>query len=229
MGYSSQNTYIKNIENVVNASVEVTDNIGNKNKVNCELVNEDPTTGNTNIRYYTYNGKEYVIANTKNDLTAFVNATKGIISQDADKDECIDTCLSFSLYHAVYLQRRNIQDMNLSDACHWKYNQSYYIRSHKTKKQAINTLYNEIINGRVAVLQVTGTKKRSSRHFVTVVGYLRSKYNVNEINEEDLLCIDSWTGDFVTLSYDDKEKRTMYDNNDEYGYRVDVFNRSKWK
>ncbi len=228
-GYNKKNTYTKNINNVTSASVEVYDDIGNMNKVTCELKNEDPTIGNENIRYYTYEGNEYVVANTQNDLTTFVNATRDRISQTADKNECGDTCLSFSYYHAIYLQRRNISDMNLDDACHWKYNQKYDTMTNKTKMDAINILYNEIINGRVAVLQVTGTKKRTTRHFVTVVGYLRSKYNVSEITEEDLLCIDAWTGDFVTLSYDDLEKRTMFDNKDGYGYRVDIFNRSKWQ
>ncbi len=228
-GFSKNSTYTKNISNVTSVSVEAYDSVGNSNKVECELKNEDPTIGNNNIKYFTYEGNEYVIANTQNDLNFFVNATRNRISQNADKEECGDTCLSFSYYHAIYLQRRDISTMNLSDACHWKYNQGYNTIPNKTKEGAINILYNEIINGRVAVLQVTGTQRRNSRHFVTVVGYLRSRYHSSEITEEDLLCIDAWTGDFVTLSFSNLEKRTMYDNKDGYGYRVDIFNRSNWK
>ena len=113
--------------------------------------------------------------------------------------------------------------MNLSDACHYRYRQGYKTISHSTKSAALATIYNEIINGRVSVLQVTGTKARSSRHFVMVAGYLRNKYHPEDITEEDLLCIDAWTGDFVTLSYVNLDKRTMYDNKDGLGYRVDIF------
>ena len=42
------------------------------------------------------------------------------------------------------------------------------------------------------------------------------------LQEEDLLVIDSWNGCFKTLSYTDTSKRTMYDNKDGKGYRLDV-------
>ena len=90
------------------------------------------------------------------------------------------------------------------------------------KQAALKMVHDEILKGNAPVLQVTGTKTRSSRHFVLVVGYRRSKYNASDLVEEDLLVIDSWSGCFSTISYADTSKRTMFDNRDGKGYRVDL-------
>ena len=184
----------------------------------------DPTIGNSHVKYYTYGGVEYVIPNTKNDLTTFEKATCRKISQSANPDECGSACLSFSLYHSAYIQYGNLSTMNENAACHYNYGHlaSVDTKSNATKADALKMVHDEILKGNAPVLQVTGTKARNSRHFVLVVGYKRTKYNVSDLVEEDLLVIDSWTGCFSSLSYSDTSKRTMFDNKDGKGYRVDL-------
>ena len=114
--------------------------------------------------------------------------------------------------------------MNENAACHYNYGHLARVdtRSNATKQAALKMVMEEILKGNAPVLQVTGTKERRSRHFVLVVGYRRSKYNASDLVEEDLLVIDSWTGCYATISYADTSKRTMFDNKDGKGYRVDL-------
>ncbi|MBP5684108.1 MAG: DUF5011 domain-containing protein [Bacilli bacterium] len=227
-GYINSTTYrvIKN--NARSASIQIKDSIGNVSTSTCTVKYMDPTIGNNKVKYYTYKGVEYVIPNTKNDLTTFEKATCHKISQDANVAECGSSCLSFSLYHSAIIQYGSIGEMNENQACHYGYTHLAHIRtlSNPTKKDALKVVYDTILAGGSPVLQVTGTKTRSSRHFFLVVGYRRSKYNASDLVEEDLLCIDSWSGCFSSLSFADTSKRTMFDNKDGKGYRVDLMIRN---
>ena len=224
-GYIGSATYRLNKSNgAKSVKVTVKDSIGNTSTSTCSIKLMDPTIGNNKIKYYTYGGVEYVIPNTRNDLTTFERAVCRRISQSADPDNCGSACLSFSLYHAAYIQFGNLSNMNEKSACNYGYGglASVDTRSNATKQAALKMVHDEILKGNAPVLQVTGTKARNSRHFVLVVGYRRSKYNVSDLVEEDLLVIDSWTGCFSSISYSDTSKRTMFDNKDGKGYRVDV-------
>ena len=224
-GYVGSSTYRLNKSGGVSSvKVQVKDSIGNTSTSKCSVKLMDPTIGNNKIKYYTYNGVEYVIPNTKNELTTFERSTCNRISQSADPENCGSSCLSFSLYHAAYIQYGNISYMNEHSACNYGYGglASIDTRSNATKQDALKMVHDTILNGGTPVLQVTGTKTRSSRHFVLVVGYRRSKYNASDLVEEDLLVIDSWSGCFSTISYADTSKRTMFDNKDGLGYRVDL-------
>ena len=226
--YLDQTSYVKLIKDFKVAKVEVVDEAGNHTTGECTPIKKDPTIGNENIKYYNYGGAEYVIANTKNDLTAFVNATKGRISQSAFSDKndphyyCTSNCLSFSIYHAGYIQVGNLENMDAVKACNWNSIKPMTHTFYQDKEGALEKIYDEITNGNVCVLQVTGTQARNSRHFVLVVGYKREKYSASELTEEDLLTIDSWTGNFCTLSEADRSKRTMFSRAGQ-GYRVDHF------
>ena len=225
--YTSQTSYVKNITDFKKAVVNVVDYAGNSASIKCTSVKKDPTIGNNNIRYYDYNGVEYVIANTKNDLTEFVKQTRGKISQSVFSNpndpnyRCTGQCLGFSQYHAGYLQIGNIYNMNALAACNYNTIKHMVHDFYPTKAGALEKVYNEIFNGNVCVLQVAGGN-RTSRHFVLVVGYNRQKYNASELQEEDLLTIDSWTGNFTTLSSTDYSRRGMFSRGAE-GYRVDYF------
>ncbi len=227
-GYLNSITYRMIKNNAKTVSVQIKDTIGNTSTAKCTVKYMDPTIGNNKIKYYTYNGVEYVIPNTKNDLTSFERATCHKISQDANVSECGSSCLSFSLYHSAVIQYGTIGEMNENKACHYGYTHLAHIRtlSNPTKKDALKVVYDTILAGGAPVLQVTGTKTRSSRHFFLVVGYRRSKYSASDLVEEDLLCIDSWSGCFSSLSYADTSKRTMFDNKDGKGYRVDLMIRN---
>ena len=224
-GFVGSSTYRLNKSNgAKSVKVTVKDSIGNTSTSTCSIKLMDPTIGNSHVKYYTYGGVEYVIPNTKNDLTTFEKATCRKISQSANPDECGSACLSFSLYHSAYIQYGNLSTMNEDAACHYNYGHlaSVDTKSNATKADALKMVHDEILKGNAPVLQVTGTKARNSRHFVLVVGYKRTKYNVSDLVEEDLLVIDSWTGCFSSLSYSDTSKRTMFDNKDGKGYRVDL-------
>ena len=238
--YSISNTYIAGPTSSNNISVDIRDILGNENTIQCSITNNkvinptftvtDPSIGNKNVKYYVYKGVEYVIPITKNDLNTFISRTKNRISQSATTTEnnvhnCETQCLGFAGYHAAFLQNGNISRMTFEDACNYNYTSvaTYKIIFNATKKDALKTVYDEILNGRVSVLQVSGNRERTRRHFYTVVGYRRDKFFASNLSEEDLLCIDAWTGNFATLSYSDYSKRTMYNNKDKYGYRVNVF------
>ena len=225
--FLEQTSYVKITNEYKTAKVEVIDEAGNHTTLECNPVKKDPTIGNSNIKYYSYAGGEYVIANTKNDLTTFVNMTKGKISQSAfangdDPYKCTSACLSFSIYHAGYIQVGDLSKMDPIKACRWSSIKAMTHSFYKTKADALEKVYKEINKGNVCVLQVTGTKARNSRHFVLVVGYKRDKYSASELREEDLLTIDSWTGNFCSLSEADTSKRTMFSRAGQ-GYRVDHF------
>ena len=224
-GYIGSSTYrVNTTSGVKSVKLTIKDSIGNTATSTCSIKLMDPTIGNSKIKYYTYNGVEYVIPNTRNDLTTFERSVCRRISQSADPENCGSACLSFSLYHAAYIQYGNLSNMNEHSACNYGYGglASVDTRGNPTKQAALKMVHDEILKGNTPVLQVTGTKTRSSRHFVLVVGYRRSKYNASDLVEEDLLVIDSWSGCFSTISYADTSKRTMFDNRDGKGYRVDL-------
>lgn len=223
-GFMKANKYFYSGGNALNIEVEYKDTLDNVGKITCDVIKKDPTIGNMNIKYYMYNNDEYVVANTMNDLDAFEKRTCRKIAQVVDKANCGDSCLSFALYYAAYIQKGDVREMNQNNACNYNYGNvaKFKTMSMPTKQDALNFIYDEINRGKVMVLQVTGTSSRSSRHFYLIVGYRRSKYTKESLVEEDLLGIDSWTGCFSTISYTDTSKRTMFDNRDGLGYRIDA-------
>lgn len=231
------------VSNLSSVRVDIRNAVGVDNTITCNVVNlkyanpsiepiivtpspreTDPSIGNSKIKYLTYHDIEYVIANTKNDPQTMVRMTRDPntgIGQQVDQENCGTECLSFAKYYATFLQYKELSNMNQYDACNYNKLAKFKTLAHVSKQDAIKTVYNEINNGRVVVLQVTGNKERTRRHFVTVVGYRRSQYYPENIAEQDLLCIDAWTGNFVLLDANNSKKRTMFYNRD--GYRVDVF------
>ncbi len=232
--FFNSNTYRFNYNQTsdkVTVNVELKDSLGNISKVGCIVNYSDPTIGNKNVKYYTYDGVEYVIPVTKNDLDTFVSRVKNKISQSADTAECGGACLSFAVYHAGYLKYGDLSGLNLFNACHYNYGNVVkattvnYGMTDADRKKMFADVYKEIFSGKPVVLQVTGTSARNSRHFVTVVGYKRSVKNANSLEEEDLLVIDSWNGGFKTLSRADTKKRTTFnDKGRKTGYRLDFIN-----
>jgi len=185
----------------------------------------DPTIGNDKIKYYNAFGSEYVIPNTKNDLDTFISLTKNKIAQNADREKCGSACLSFSRYHAYVFQYGNMYNMNLNSACNYGYSGKSYTTytgtNSEAKQEALNIIYDEIFNGRVVVLQITGTAAKNSRHFGLVVGYRRNVYNKEDLREEDLIYIDSWGGNLRTLDPAIDSGRIMFNDRGRGGWRVD--------
>ena len=213
---------------VNNVSVILKDSVGNNNTITCNVTYADPTIGNPNIKYYNVFNDEYVIPNTKNDLKIFVDRVHHQISQSADPENCGSACLSFSLYHAYYLQYGNMNAMNMNDACTYRYPIRYDIIYSKTKEPLLKMIYDEIFAGRVVVLQIDAKDSDGSgyhRHFGLVVGYRRSVYNRDSLKDTDLIFIDSWSGALRSLDPKIDDGRHMYydihQGPDQEGYRID--------
>lgn len=215
-GYTTSFNYLVNNSNVKNVSVNVKDIIGNVGNINCQVEYMDPSIGNDNIKYYVAFGKEYVIPKTRNNLDEFVSRVKGKISQSADPTNCGSACLSFSLYHAYYLQYGDMNKMNLYDACNYKYPIRFDIIYNTNKESILKIIYDELLQGRVIVMQVDNNNQ--GRHFVLVVGYRRGVYSSSDLKEEDLIYIDSWGGTFNSI---ERGSRKMFDDVSRGGYRVD--------
>lgn len=218
-GFNISNRYRVNINNINDVKVKVKDTIGNEKTITCNINHMDPTIGNNNVQYYNAFNNEYVIPKTRNNLDQFINRVKGKICQSADVTNCGDACLSFSLYHAYYLQYGNMNEMNLDAACNYRYPIRFDIKYSMSKEEILGIIYNEIFAGRVIVLQVDNNNK--GRHFVLVVGYKRNVYSADELREEDLIYIDSWGGNFNSI---EKGSRKMFSEAYKGGYRVDKIN-----
>ena len=214
--YNSSFNYRVNNNSIKIVSVKVKDIIGNVKQIDCNIKYMDPTIGNNNIKYYVCNNETYVLAKTKNDLDSFVRKVKGKISQNADVTNCGSACLSFSLYHAYFIQYGNMNEMNLNDACNYNYPIRFDTIYNVNKQTILGMIFDEINTGRVIVMQVDNNNQ--GRHFVLVVGYKRGVYNKSQLKEEDLIFIDSWDG---VLKTGKSSTRRMYSDSNKGGYRVD--------
>lgn len=215
-GYNESFLYRINDTKINSVSVKIKDIIGNVVDTKCNVKYMDPSVNNSNIKYYIGFNDEYVIPRTKNNLDSFVSKVRGKIAQNADTQNCGSDCLSVALYHAYYLQYGNMNAMNLFDACNYKYPIRYDTIYKSNKQEILKIIYDEIFAGRVIVLQVDNNNQ--GRHFVLVVGYRRKVYNANDLKEEDLIYIDAWSGNLVSMK---SGKRVMYSDNNKGGYRVD--------
>ena len=215
-GFNESFTYRINDSKINSVSVKVKDIIGNVIESKCSIKYMDPSVNNPNIKYYVGFNDEYVIPKTKNNLDSFVGKVRGKISQNADSLNCGSDCLSVALYYAYYLQYGNMNAMNLVDACNYKYPIRFDTIYKNSKQDILKIIYDEIFAGRVISLQVDNNNQ--GRHFVLVVGYRRKVYNAADLKEEDLIYIDAWNGNLVSMK---SGKRVMYNDTGRGGYRVD--------
>lgn len=167
----------------------------------------DNSTGENGEYYYQGNGNDgtttsyngYKVVQTKISVSDYVRTVSSRkISQTNDTEKYNDMCLAFAYIHAYSLYSGNTS-AGAEAALSYTYagNFSTYI---DTKEKILAVIYNEISNGRPVVLQVNGNKAGTSRHFVTVVGYKESVKSASDIDETDLLIIDSWDGKLETMN-----------------------------
>ena len=62
------------------------------------------------------------------------------------------------------------------------------------KGAVLTNIYNELVQGKPVIIQVNGNKAGTSRHYVTVVGFKKDVRSARDLEESDLLIIDSWDG-----------------------------------
>lgn len=218
-GTTISTTYTARIVNPKNVSVTITDRVGNSKTVECSVKQMDPTIGNNKVKSFDFANTKYVVVNTKNDVYAFYKAVHNKISQSADPDTYGSSCLSFAQYHTCELYFGNM-NMSLSAAGHYQLSCSERSYIDPNKQNILKRVYDEILAGYPVVLMVNGNKARTSRHFVTVVGYKSGVLSGDALKETDLLIIDAWSGDLTTMdpNITGQSRRTMFAEGG--GYRL---------
>ena len=151
---------------------------------------------------YTFEGEQYVIANTKNSLDTYMGILKKYnVAQDkaackiiSDSPSCggserdNDTCLSFAetFVHDMYFGTYT------SDWCASQYKRASALQDVASDdlSEVLGRAYEEINNGRPVVILVH-YKKSSSRHFVAMVGYRASVASSGVLTKDDLLLLNT--------------------------------------
>lgn len=142
------------------------------------------------------------------------------ISQDSNS-KYSDYCLAFAYIHAYSMYSGN-NKARASDALNYTYASNFAAYTNDNKASVLAKVYSEITNGKPCVLQVNGNKQGTTRHYVTVVGFKRDVKNANDLQEKDLLILDSYDGKLESM--DTSSSRFMTsgaDCNKEYtGYQM---------
>ena len=199
------------------ASVIAKDIIGNEQTFTCNIEIVDPTIGNNNVTFLTKFNKEYVIVNTPVSVTKFVSVINNTIAQNVD-NAYNSSCLAFAQYHCCHLYRGKIDNMTAAAAdtdiagCSTEAHESTNIQD------ILQIIFDEINKGKPVVIKVNSDSTRSSRHFVTVVGYRRGVYSGQLLKDTDLLTIDPWEGGIRDNSEDKdySKRRTLWPQRGKY-------------
>lgn len=115
------------------------------------------------------------------------------ISQDNNTSVYGDHCLAFAYIHAYSLYSGD-STKRAPDALSYTYAGNFSGYENDNKKDVLVNIYNELSQGKPVVIQVNGNTQGTSRHYVTVVGFKKDVKNANDLEESDLLIIDSWDG-----------------------------------
>lgn len=123
---------------------------------------------------------------------ASIAYNKGI-RQNSNTERYGDLCLAFSYVHASNLVTADTSD-NAESAYNWKHAGEFHDYFNDNKQETLETIYNEIAEGKPVIMQVNGNKTGTCRHFVTVVGIKSDVKSAQNLQESDLLILDSWDG-----------------------------------
>ena len=115
------------------------------------------------------------------------------IRQNSNTERYGDLCLAFSYVHASNLVNKNSSD-NAESAYNWEHAGEFTDYFNDNKQETLQTIYNEVAEGKPVIMQVNGNKSGTCRHFVTVVGIKSDVKSAQEVQESDLLILDSWDG-----------------------------------
>ena len=168
-------------------------------------------TNNGTFVKLNYSGSTFNVINTKKisvvDFVKFIHQYK--INQ-TDHSAYWNSCLGVAY---AYSNRLYNEGADLYTNIDSFYSGAYTANNQKafesTDKQAVlGAIYDELIDGRPCVVQVT--TKAGHRHFATVVGMKETVTNRNELKEEDLLIIDSWDGNLEAMDDSETADRHMF-------------------
>ncbi len=115
------------------------------------------------------------------------------IAQNNDSSVYGGYCLAFSYIHAYSLYSGDTSK-RAKDALDYVYASRFNGYENDDKSEVLANVYNELKQGKPVLIQVNGNKAGTSRHYVTVVGFKKDVKSANDLEESDLLIIDSWDG-----------------------------------
>jgi hypothetical protein len=115
------------------------------------------------------------------------------ISQNNDTSIYGDQCLAFAYIHAYSLYSGDTSK-RAKDSLDYVYASKFNGYVNDDKDAVLTNIYNELVQGKPVIIQVNGNKAGTSRHYVTVVGFKKDVRNARDLEESDLLIIDSWDG-----------------------------------
>ena len=176
-------------ENSNNISEKLPEQIDKIYKVESEI---QARIGENTFVWEKLDGKWNAVKTVGN-LDEYVKKIEGKISQNANKEEFRDKCLSFAETHAYALYTGKMDD-TAQKASTYPHSGAFTSFKTDSKEEALNKIYTEITSGRPVVVQVNGNKKGTSRHFVTVIGFNSNVTEASKLTEKDLLIIDSYDG-----------------------------------
>ena len=120
------------------------------------------------------------------------------IAQNNDSSVYGDKCLAFAYIHAYSLYSGDTSK-RAKDSLSYGYASKFNGYENDDKSAVLANVYNELVQGKPVIIQVNGNKQGTSRHYVTEVGFKKDVTSARDIEESDLLIIDSWDGKLEPL------------------------------
>lgn len=155
-------------------------------------ITSSPGTGS--ISESTLLNGNYMVIEPSVSVKSYLNTiSSNRISQTNDRSVYGDKCLAFSYIHAYSLYSGNTSK-RAKDSLDYVYASKFNGYENDDKSAVLANVYNELMQGKPVIIQVNGNKQGTSRHYVTVVGFKKTVKNARDLEESDLLIIDSWDG-----------------------------------
>jgi len=161
---------------------------------NCNAISTVTANGDGTITVEV-NGKTYTIANTEAELFDYyknVILSQSLYQESSKKFD--DQCLGFSYNYAygLYANDRSINSSTIRNGT--SYGNYFNKFNTNNESELLEKVYNEITSGKPVVLQVTGSRKNQTRHYVTVIGFDNSVKSAKDLKSTDLLIMDVYDG-----------------------------------
>lgn len=168
-----------------------------------------------------YSGSTFNVINTQNiSVTDFVQYINDYHLNQTDNQGYGDSCLGVAKAYGKKLYFNTKLQTNMDAFYSAAYTQWDNGTFSENKEEILRLVYNELVQGKPCVLQVT--TKAGNRHFATVVGMKDTVTSADDLTEEDLLIIDSWDGKLEAM--DDSVTADRHMHKEGGKYRVDRLN-----
>ena len=158
------------------------------------------TNNRNNMQIEKFNDNDYYIINTKENIkTYYEYIQKNRIGQDQGSMVYYDQCLCFCEEHAYSLMNGNTHKPAAAIA-HFYYSGFVKAYDNDDKSKILNIVYSELTNNKPVILMVNGNRDGTSRHYVTVIGYRSTVTSAANLQDTDLLFIDSYDAKIKKLN-----------------------------